>query len=264
MLVVKERKRMRSGDRPGLQNRRAAGILSPVCSTHTRFRQLSITYRLRNHSEISSRGQVPCERPSSELAPSHPSPRRRRHSSWCGCPRASAAFAGRRLAFPLHQATSGRCVASCDCSHVQCPRSSLPSRKRRSLNHATTVNAPASPGRQTPHDGTEVTCLGAFTSSDPSDPNCVCAWRWACSTFTPSSRRRSYPHHLLFLCRHLRLPPRLLPRLVLVEGGHRQLPTDQKGLVRGILVVFCSCPMVRLTLGNLGYVRAGVDLLCCS
>ena len=32
------RKRMRSGDRPGLQNRRAAGILSPVCSTHTRFR----------------------------------------------------------------------------------------------------------------------------------------------------------------------------------------------------------------------------------
>jgi hypothetical protein len=33
------RKRMRSGDRPGLQNRRAAGFLSPVCSTHTRFRQ---------------------------------------------------------------------------------------------------------------------------------------------------------------------------------------------------------------------------------
>jgi len=31
-----------------------------------------------------------------------------------------------------------------------------------------------------------------------------------------------------------------------VEGGQRQLPTDQKGLSRGILDVFCSCPMVRL------------------
>ena len=30
---------MRSGDRPGLQNRRAASTMSPVCSTHTRFRQ---------------------------------------------------------------------------------------------------------------------------------------------------------------------------------------------------------------------------------
>jgi hypothetical protein len=30
---------MGSGDPPGLQNRRAAGFLSPVCSTHTRFRQ---------------------------------------------------------------------------------------------------------------------------------------------------------------------------------------------------------------------------------
>ena len=30
---------MRSGDRPGLQNRRAASMMSPVCSTHTRFRQ---------------------------------------------------------------------------------------------------------------------------------------------------------------------------------------------------------------------------------
>src|SRR5258708_9103187 len=33
-------KRMRSGDRPGLQNRRAAGFLSPVGSTPTRFRHL--------------------------------------------------------------------------------------------------------------------------------------------------------------------------------------------------------------------------------
>ena len=32
---------MRSGDRPGLQNRRAAGFLSPVRSTRTRFRQLN-------------------------------------------------------------------------------------------------------------------------------------------------------------------------------------------------------------------------------
>jgi hypothetical protein len=32
---------MRSGDRPGLQNRRAASTMSPVCSTHTRFRQFS-------------------------------------------------------------------------------------------------------------------------------------------------------------------------------------------------------------------------------
>src|ERR1035437_6772976 len=59
---------------------------------------------------------------------------------------------------------------------------------------------------------------------------------------TPSSRRLCR-HHLLFLCRRLRLPPpRLLPRLVLVEGGHRQLPSDQEGLGRGILDVFCSCP----------------------
>ena len=53
-------------------------------------------------------------------------------------------------------------------------------------------------------------------------------------------------HRHLLLCRRLRLPLRLLPRLALVEGGHRQLPTDQKGLSRGILDAFCSCPMVRL------------------
>jgi hypothetical protein len=35
-------KRMRSGDRPGLQNRRAAGFLSPVGSTPTRFRHFSM------------------------------------------------------------------------------------------------------------------------------------------------------------------------------------------------------------------------------
>src|SRR5664280_1882887 len=59
-------------------------------------------------------------------------------------------------------------------------------------------------------------------------------------TLTPSSRRRRRRLHL----RHLRL--RLLPRLALVEGEHRQLPANQKGVSRGILDVFCSCPMVRL------------------
>src|ERR1035438_5129291 len=63
-------------------------------------------------------------------------------------------------------------------------------------------------------------------------------------TLTPSSRRRLLRHHRHFLCRRLRLPLRLLPRRAVVERGHRQ--TDQKGLSRGILDVFCSCPMVRL------------------
>src|SRR5256886_10213846 len=35
---------------------------------------------------------------------------------------------------------------------------------------------------------------------------------------------------------------------IFVEGGHRQLPTDQKGLSRGLLDVFCSCPIVRIVL----------------
>ncbi len=62
-------------------------------------------------------------------------------------------------------------------------------------------------------------------------------------TLTPSSRRHLCRHHRhLLLCRRLRLPP----RLALVEGGHRQLPTDQEGLSRGILDVFCPCPMLRL------------------
>jgi uncharacterized membrane protein YqiK len=51
---------------------------------------------------------------------------------------------------------------------------------------------------------------------------------------------------VVFFARRLRLPRRLPPRLALVEKGHGQLPTDQKGLSRGILDVFCSCPMVRL------------------
>src|ERR1035441_8673143 len=63
---------------------------------------------------------------------------------------------------------------------------------------------------------------------------------------TPSSHRHFRRHHLHLLCRRPRLPLRLLPlpRPALVEGGHRQ-PTDQKSLSRGILEVFCSCPMVR-------------------
>src|SRR5258708_9012519 len=58
-------------------------------------------------------------------------------------------------------------------------------------------------------------------------------------TLTPSSRRLRRRHRHL-LCR--RRPRRLLPRLALVEGSHRQLPTNQKGLSRGILDVFCSHP----------------------
>ena len=62
---------------------------------------------------------------------------------------------------------------------------------------------------------------------------------------TPSSRRRCHPRHLLCRCRRLRLPLPLglhLPRLALVEEGHWQPPTDHKGLSRGILDVFSSCP----------------------
>ena len=71
-------------------------------------------------------------------------------------------------------------------------------------------------------------------------------------TLTPSSRRRLLRHHRHFLCRRLRLPLRLLPRRAVVERGHRQ--TDQKGLSRGILDVFWSCPMVRLvTRGKRGH-----------
>jgi hypothetical protein len=66
------------------------------------------------------------------------------------------------------------------------------------------------------------------------------------AVLTPSSRRRLRRHHRRLLCRRLHLPLRLLPRLAPVEGGHRQLPTDQKGPSRGILDVCCSCPMVPL------------------
>jgi hypothetical protein len=65
-------------------------------------------------------------------------------------------------------------------------------------------------------------------------------------TLIPSNRRRLCRHHRHhLLCRRLRL---LLLPLALVEGVHRQRPTDQKGLSRGILDSFCSCPIVRLVL----------------
>ena len=59
---------------------------------------------------------------------------------------------------------------------------------------------------------------------------------------TPSSRHHLRHHHRHLLCRRLRLPLPLLPRLALIEQEHRQLPSDQKGLSRGILNAFCSCP----------------------
>src|SRR5437868_12380492 len=52
------RKRMGSGDPPGLQNRRAAPLVSPVRSTRTRFRQFSATY-----------GALPAESPAIERQP---------------------------------------------------------------------------------------------------------------------------------------------------------------------------------------------------
>src|SRR5438067_7134609 len=59
---------------------------------------------------------------------------------------------------------------------------------------------------------------------------------------------------LLLLLRPLflrRLPLHLLLRPALLERGHRQLPSDQRLLGRGILEMFCACPMVRLVpLGN--------------
>ena len=67
---------------------------------------------------------------------------------------------------------------------------------------------------------------------------------------TPSSRRRLCRHHRHLLCRRSRLPPRPLLRRALVEGGHRQVPTDQKGVSSGILDIFCSYPMVRGIRGN--------------
>jgi hypothetical protein len=62
------------------------------------------------------------------------------------------------------------------------------------------------------------------------------------AVLTPSSlRHRPYRRP-----RPLRRPLRLLLRLAPVAGGHRQLPTDQKGLSRDFLDVCCSCPMVPL------------------
>src|SRR5437868_15427320 len=69
------------------------------------------------------------------------------------------------------------------------------------------------------------------------------------SMVTLSSPRRLLLLRPLFL---RRLPlHHLLLRPALLERGHRQLPSDQRFLGRGILDVFCTCPMVRLVpLGN--------------
>ena len=81
----------------------------------------------------------------------------------------------------------------------------------------------------------------------------------------PSSRRRHCRHHRYLLCRRLRLPLRL-PRLALVEGRHPQLPSDQRGLSRGILDVFCSYPIVVLValggVATMGDALRGSELSC--
>src|SRR5205807_1696070 len=57
----------------------------------------------------------------------------------------------------------------------------------------------------------------------------------------------SSPRRLLLRPLFLRrLPLHHLLRPVLPERGHQQLPSDQRFLGRGILDVFCACPMVRL------------------
>jgi len=86
------------------------------------------------------------------------------------------------------------------------------------------------------------------------------------AVLTPSSRRRRGRHHRRLLCRRLHLPLRLLPRLAPVEGGHRQLPTDQKGPSRSILDVFCPCPngTPRRPFGNLGYSHGSGAKNCSS
>src|SRR6266550_3877696 len=68
------------------------------------------------------------------------------------------------------------------------------------------------------------------------------------SMVTLSSPRRLLLRPLFL--RRLPLHHHLL-RPALLERGHRQLPSDQRFLGRGILDVFCACPMVRLVpLGN--------------
>jgi len=54
---------------------------------------------------------------------------------------------------------------------------------------------------------------------------------------TPGSLR----HHLPRYCHPLR-SRRFLLRMALLERGHPKLPSDQKGVGRGILDVFCSLP----------------------
>src|SRR5438094_10648537 len=87
----------------------------------------------------------------------------------------------------------------------------------------------------------------------------------AYSVVTLSSPRRLLLLRPLFL---RRLPLHLLLRPALLERGHRQLPSDQRFLGRGILDVFCACPMVRLVPFDTGTdnmstsVLRGSKLLC--
>ena len=64
---------------------------------------------------------------------------------------------------------------------------------------------------------------------------------------TPSNRHLCCRHRLVL--DHHRCPP-LLPlrfrRQVLAETGRRQVRIHHGGMRRGILEIFCSCPMVRL------------------
>src|SRR5439155_25012867 len=62
------------------------------------------------------------------------------------------------------------------------------------------------------------------------------------SMVTLSSPRRLLLLRPLFL---RRLPLHHLLRPFLPERGHRQIPSDQRFLGRGILDVFCAYPMVR-------------------
>src|SRR5207253_3390324 len=78
----------------------------------------------------------------------------------------------------------------------------------------------------------------------------------------------SSPRRLLLRPLFLRRLPlhHLLLRPVLPERGHRELPNDQRFLGRGILDVFCACPMVRpVAFGNvatMGTAPRDSKLLC--
>ena len=69
--------------------------------------------------------------------------------------------------------------------------------------------------------------------------------RMAHRFLTPSSLRHHLPRYRYQYQYHLS-HPHLLPRLALLEGGHRQPPRgSRKFLRRGVLDIFCSCSIVR-------------------